>query len=52
MALAANQTIERTMSLLTSVDQLQAAVNQSVADSEALQQTIDQLRSSFSASGW
>ena len=51
MALSANQTIAATKSLVSSVSGLEAAVNQSVADSEALQQTVDQLNSSLAASG-
>jgi len=50
MALEANRTIQDAM-ILSSVDELQAAVNQSVAASKALQQTTDQLKNSFAASG-
>jgi len=51
MALAANRKIQDTLTFLPSVDQQEAAVNQSVATSKALQQTIEQLNSSFAASG-
>ena len=51
MALTANRTIQETISFLSSIDQVEAAVNQSVADSRALEQIVHQLNSTFEASG-
>ena len=51
MALAASRTIHETMAFLSSVDDLDAAVNESVAASTALQQAADRLNSRLAASG-
>jgi len=51
LALAANRTIHDTLSFLSSVDQLQADVNQSVVASQTLKRTIDQLNNTLTASG-
>ena len=51
MALAANRTTHETISFLSSLDQVEAAVNQSVADSRVLEQIVDQLNSTFAESG-
>ena len=51
MALTANRTIQETVSFLSSIDQVEAAVNQSVANSRALEQIVEQLNNTFEASG-
>jgi len=51
MALAANRTIQDTMSFLSTVDQLETAVNESVIASETLQRTVEEIGRSIASSG-